>query len=166
MTEMAKYPNITVISKPTEWDQDKFFKNTIDVVGSQPIDAIFSHTDVVGTTPILSALDQLGKKFKVGDPNHIWYGAVDGSPTGLQAIRDDWQDESYSQPNTSVGIVLDYIELEQIKGGTIEAGTVTEEGALWSPATIFMADNGFMMNLATTVVTKENVDDKRLWGNG
>ncbi len=166
MTEMAKYPNITVISKPTEWDQDKFFKNTIDVVGSQPIDAIFSHTDVVGTTPILSALDQLGKKFKVGDPNHIWYGAVDGSPTGLQAIRDGWQDQSYSQPNTSVGIVLDYIELEQIKGGTIEAGTVTEEGALWSPATIFMADNGWMMNLATTVVTKENVDDKRLWGNG
>jgi len=163
--EMAKYPNITVISKPTEWDQDKFYKNALDVVGSQPVDAIFSHTDVIGTTPILSALDQLGKKFQVGDPNHIWYGAVDGSPTGLQAIRDGWQDQSYSQPNTDTPIVLDYVKME-FDGGEIKEGVYEKEGALWSPATIYMADNGWMMLLATTIVTKENVDDKRLWGNG
>jgi ABC-type sugar transport system substrate-binding protein len=166
MDEMAKYPNVTVISKPTEWDQDKFYKNTLDVVGSQPIDAIFSHTDVIGTTPILSALDQLGKKFKVGEEGHVWYGAVDGSPTGLAAIREGYQDESYSQPNTDVGIVLDFIEKEQLKGEAIEAGTYEEEGALWSPAEIFMSENGWMMLLATSVVNKDNVDDPRLWGNG
>jgi ABC-type sugar transport system substrate-binding protein len=164
MEEMAKYPNITVISKPTEWDQDKFYKAALDVVGSQPIDAIFSHTDVIGTTPILSALDQLGKKFPVGDPKHIWYGAVDGSPTGLQAIRDGWQDESYSQPNTDVGLVLDFIE--QVKNGTpIKAQVYEKAGALWSPANISEADNGWMMLLATSIVNKANVDDKRLWGN-
>ena len=162
---MAKYPNVTVISKPTEWDQDKFFKNALDVVGSQDIDAIFSHTDVIGTTPILSALDQLGKKFKVGEEGHVWYGAIDGSPTGLAAVRDGWQDESYSQPNTDVGLVLDFIEQEVIKGEEIEAGTYTEEGALWSPAEISMADNGWMMLLATSLVNKDNVDDRRLWGN-
>lgn len=162
---MAKYPTIKVISKPTEWDQDKFFKNALDVVGAQPVDAIFSHTDVIGTTPIMSALDQLGKKVKVGEKGHIWYGAIDGSPTGLVAVREGWQDQSYSQPNTDVGLVLDFIENEMIKGEKIKAGTYTEEGALWSPAEISMADNGWMMLLATSVVTKENVDDKRLWGN-
>ena len=162
---MAKYPNVKVISKPTEWDQDKFFKNALDVVGAQPVDAIFSHTDVIGTTPILSALGQLGKKFKVGEKGHIWYGAVDGSPTGLAAVKEGWQDQSYSQPNTDVGLVLDFIENEVVKGEKIKAGTYTEEGALWSPAEIFMADNGWMMLLATSIVTKDNVEDKRLWGN-
>lgn len=165
MEVMAEYPNVVVVSKPTEWDQDKFYKNTLDVVGSQEVDAIFSHTDVIGTTPILSALDQLGKKFKVGEEGHIWYGAVDGSPTGIVAVREGWQDESYSQPNTDVGIVLDYIELEQLEGGEIEAGVYEEEGALWSPAEIFMGENGWMMLLATSVVNAENVDDPRLWGN-
>ena len=163
--EMAKYPDVVVISKPTEWDQDKFYRNTLDVVGSQPIDAIFSHTDVIGTTPIISALDQLGLLYQVGHPDHSWYGAVDGSPTGLQAIRDGWQDESYSQPNTDTPIVLDYVKLE-LEGGEIKEGIYELEGALWSPATIYMADNGWMMLLATTIVTPENVDDARLWGNG
>jgi len=161
---MAKYPNVEVISKPTEWQQDKFFNNTLDVVGAMDIDAIFSHTDVIGTTPILSALEQLGKKFKVGEEGHIWYGAVDGSPTGLIAVRDGWQDQSYSQPNTDVGLVLDFIEMEQ-NGEEIKAGTYEEAGALWSPAEISMADNGWMMLLATSLVTKDNVDDSRLWGN-
>ena len=165
MEVMAEYPNVVVVSKPTEWDQDKFYKNTLDVVGSQEVYAIFSHTDVIGTTPILSALDQLGKKFKVGEEGHIWYGAVDGSPTGIVAVREGWQDESYSQPNTDVGIVLDYIELEQLEGGEIEAGVYEEEGALWSPAEIFMGENGWMMLLATSVVNASNVDDPRLWGN-
>lgn len=162
---MAKYPNIKVISKPTEWDQDKFFKNTLDVLGAQPVDAIFSHTDVIGTTPILSALDQLGKKIKVGEKGHLWYGAIDGSPTGLRAVREGWQDASFSQPCTDCGLILDFVEKEVIKGETITTGPYLEEGALWSPAKIFEADNGLMMLLATTIVTKDNVDDDRLWGN-
>jgi len=162
---MAKYPNIKILSKPTEWDQDKFFKGTLDVVGAQPVDAIFSHTDVIGTTPILSALAQLGKKIKAGQKGHIWYGAIDGSPTGLTAVREGWQDASYSQPCTDCGIVLDFVEKEIVKEETITTGPFIKEGALWSPARIFKADNGLMMLLATTVVTKDNVDDKRLWGN-
>jgi len=162
---MSQYPDVKVISKPTDWDQDRFFTNTLDVVGSTDIDAIFSHTDVIGTTPIISALEQLGKLKQVGDSEHIWYGAVDGSPTGLDAIRDGWQDMSFSQPNTDVGIVLDFVELVQIEGGTIEAQTYTQEGALWSPAEISMSENGWMMLLATSIVTKENVNDDRLWGN-
>jgi ABC-type sugar transport system substrate-binding protein len=162
---MAKFPDIKVISKPTEWDQDKFFKGALDVLGAQQVDAIFSHTDVIGTTPILSALAQLGKKIKVGEEGHLWYGAIDGSPTGLKAVREGWQDASYSQPCTDCGLVLDFVEKEVIKGETIATGPYVEEGALWSPARIFEADNGLMMLLATTVVTKDNVDDERLWGN-
>lgn len=162
---MADYPKIKIISKPTEWDQDKFYKNTLDVLGSQQVDAIFSHTDVIGTTPILSALNQLGKKFKAGEDAHIWYGAIDGSPTGLSAVREGWQDASYSQPCTDSGLILDFVEKEILKKETIKTGPYIEEGALWSPARIFEAENGLMMLLATTVVTKENVDDTRLWGN-
>jgi hypothetical protein len=44
-------------------------------------------------------------------------------------------------------------------GEAIVEGTVTKEGALWSPATIVKSDTGFMLNLATTMVTAENVEE-------
>jgi ABC-type sugar transport system substrate-binding protein len=161
---MKKYPNIKVISKPTEWLPDKFLKATLDVVSTQPVDAIFTHSDVVGTTPILSALEQLGKKIPRGQEGHIFLASIDGSPTGLDAIRKGFQDQASSQPNPDFGILVNYIAIE-LEGGTIKEGPVVKEGALWSPAKIFMSDSGLMLNLATTNVTPENVDDPRLWGN-
>jgi len=161
---MKKYPNIKVISKPTEWLPDNFLKATLDVVGSQPIDAIYAHSDSVGTTAILSALEQLGKKIPRDKEGHIFLATIDGSPTGLDAIRQGFQDMCASQPCTDFGMIVNYIALE-FEGGKIQEGPVVKEGALWSPAKIVMSDSGPMLNLATTIVTPDNVDDKRLWGN-
>jgi ABC-type sugar transport system substrate-binding protein len=61
---MADYPNITIISKPTEWDAAKFSSATLDVAGSTEIDAIYMHSDSVGTTVVLAALEQLGKIYR------------------------------------------------------------------------------------------------------
>jgi ABC-type sugar transport system substrate-binding protein len=164
VNELKQYPNITIIQKATAWDSAKFQQATLDVVGSQQIDAIYMHSDTVGSAPVFAALDQLGKKKPVGDPDHIFVASIDGSPTGLQFIRDGWMDMMASQPGPDMGILTDYIDLT-LKGTAITAGTVTKEGALWSPATIVSTDTGWQLNLATTVVTKANVDDQALWGN-
>jgi hypothetical protein len=37
--------------------------------------------------------------------------------------------------------------------------------ALWSPAEIREGEYGLELLMATTAVTKDNVDDPRLWGN-
>lgn len=162
---MKGYPNITVISKPTEWKAEKFSQATLDVVGAEDVDGIYMHSDCVGTTVVIAALEQLGKKFKSGEEGHIFLTGVDGCPDALQAIRDGYSDEASSQPLPDFGVVLvDYMETE-FGGGQIEEGTVTKEGAPWSPATIVKSDTGFMLNLATTKVTSENAEDPALWGN-
>lgn len=162
---MKDYPNITVISKPTEWKAEKFAQATQDVVSAEPVDGIYMHSDCVGTTVVLSALEQLGKKFKRGEEGHIFLTGVDGCPDALAAIRDGYSDEASSQPMPDFGVVLsDYIKM-RMNGEEIKEGTVTKEGALWSPATIVKSDTGFMLNLATTMVTFENVEEPALWGN-
>jgi simple sugar transport system substrate-binding protein/ribose transport system substrate-binding protein len=153
-----------VISKPTEWKGEKFQQATLDVVGSQDVDAIYAHSDTVGTLPILSALDQLGKKIPAGQDGHIYLATIDGSSTCLNAIREGFQDQCSSQPNPDFGILVNYIDMVLNKQ-PIQTGEVVKEGAPWSPATIFESDTGMMLNLATTNVTAENVDDPALWGN-
>ena len=161
---MNQYPDIKVISKPTHWDSNQFYQNALDVVGSQAIDAIFMHSDTVGGTPAVQALTQLGKLVPAGQPGHIYIAAIDGSANGLDLIRKGYLDQTSSQPNPDFGILVDYIDKE-FKGQKIELGPVVKEGALWSPAMIVDSDVGPMLMLATTNVTKANVDDKGLWGN-
>ena len=161
---MKQFPGITVVSKPTEWKGEKFFQNTLDVVGSQEVDAIYAHSDAVGTIPILQALEQLGKKIPAGTEGHIFLATIDGTPNCLTNIRLGFQDQCSSQPNPDFGILVNYIEME-FNGQAIEPGDVVQEGAPWSPATIVDSDVGLMLNLATTNVTVDNVDDPSLWGN-
>jgi ABC-type sugar transport system substrate-binding protein len=162
---MKEYPNITIIQKPTEWKPEKFSQAALDVVAAEPIDGIYMHSDCVGTTVVLAALEQLGKKFKNGEEGHIYMTGVDGCPDALAAIREGYSNQASSQPLPDFGVVLaDYVETV-LNGGQIEEGTVEKEGALWSPASIVKSDTGFMMNLATTSVDASNVDSPALWGN-
>lgn len=161
---VAEYPGIEVISKPTEWSADKFSQNTLDVAGSTDIDAIYMHSDCVGTQVVLAALDQLGKKFTRDEEGHIFIVGVDGCAEANQAIRDGYSDEASSQPVPDFGIIVDWIDMV-LKGEAIEEGEVVQEGALWSPASLVKSDVGFMLNLATTKVTPENADLEALWGN-
>jgi ABC-type sugar transport system substrate-binding protein len=161
---MADYPNIEIISKPTEWAADKFSSATLDVVGSTDVDAIYMHSDAVGTTVVLAALDQLGKKFAREEEGHIFLCGVDGDATALQAIRDGYSDQASSQPIPDFGIIADWIE-KYFNGEEPAEGEVVQEGALWSPASIVKADEGYMLNLATTSVNSENADSDALWGN-
>lgn len=162
---LKEYPNITVVSKPTEWKAENFSQATLDVVAAQEIDGIYLHSDCVGTKVVTAALEQLGKKVARGEEGHIFITGVDGCPDALQSIRDGFSDQASSQPIPDFGVVIaDYIETI-LGGGTVAEGTVTKEGAPWSPATIVKSDTGMMLNLATTSVTADNVDDAALWGN-
>ncbi len=162
---LKAYPNITVISKPTEWSADKFSQNTLDVCGSEQCDGIYMHSDCVGTTVVLAALEQLGQKFPNTDPNHVFITSVDGCAEALDAIRAGFSDEASSQPVSDFGIVVDWIEDKIVDGMDPVEGEVVQEGALWSPAMIVASDVGPMLNLGTTKVTAENVDLPNLWGN-
>jgi ABC-type sugar transport system substrate-binding protein len=162
---MKQYPDVKVIQKPTNWDATKFASDTQDVASSTPLDAIYMHSDCVGYKPVTATLQQLNKLVKNTDPKHIFLVGVDGCHDTLQGIRDGFADESSSQPLPDDGVVIAGYIAQTLANTPITEGTVTKAGALWSPATIKKTDTGFVCNLSTTAVTKDNVDNAALWGN-
>ena len=162
---IKQHPNIELITRTGDWDAAEGTNIVRDVVSSEPeLDAIYMHSDAVYTPGTLQVLEELGRLVPRGEEGHIILAGVDGSPAGVQAIKDGWADQSSNQPVPDFGIVVNWIEME-LQGKPIEAGEVVQEGALWSPARIEMSDIGPQLFLATTSVTPANVDDPRLWAN-
>jgi ABC-type sugar transport system substrate-binding protein len=161
---LRKYPNIKIIQKPTNWQADKFASITRDVVSTEKIDGIYLHSDNIGIPAVLPVLQQLGKLKPRNDPEHIFIVGVDGGPAILDAIRKGYADAAASQPLPDFGIIVNWIKRES-EGQPIREETVTKEGALWSPAQVKKGSAGWELLLATTLVTPDNVDDPRLWGN-
>ena len=162
---MKAYPDVKIIQKPANWDSSKSSAAVTDVASSTKLDGIYVHSDCTDVKDVMAALDQLGQLKKADDPAHIILAGVDGCHDTLQAIRDGYWDESSSQPLPDDGVVIAPYIAQILNGETIQPGTVTKDGALWSPATITMTDTGLLANLSTTAVTLANVDDKGLWGN-
>ncbi|MDE2859504.1 MAG: sugar ABC transporter substrate-binding protein [Chloroflexota bacterium] len=161
---LASYENIEIISRPTEWRAENFSQATLDVAASTALDAIYMHSDCVGTKVVTAALDQIGQLFERGEDGHIFLVGVDGCPDALSSIRAGTSDQASSQPLPDFGIITDWINME-LQGMMIETGDVVQEGAPWSPASITDSDTGYMLNLATTSVNPDNVTSDALWGN-
>jgi ABC-type sugar transport system substrate-binding protein len=162
---IKKYPEIKVIQKPTDWQSEKFASITRDVVSTQKIDGIYLHSDNIGIPAVLPVLQQLGKLKKRGDPEHIFITGVDGGPFALKAIRDGWADAFASQPLSDFGIIVYWIK-DRLEGKPMRMKLVKKD-AIWSPAVVTKdpETGGFVCLLPTTLVTPENVDDPRLYGN-
>ena len=165
---LDEYPDIEVITKPGDWDAALGAQIAEDVLTANPdLDGIYMHSDAVyveGTMAVLERFDALVQR---GEEGHIFLTAVDGSPSGIRAIRDGWQDESSNQPVPDFGRqAVEWVERVVVGGETIEAGEVVQEGALWSPAVIIVnADGTPELFLSTTPVTEENTEDPGLWAN-
>jgi simple sugar transport system substrate-binding protein len=165
---LDQYPDIEVITKPGDWDAALGVQIVEDVLNANPdLDGIYMHSDAVyveGTMAVLERFDMLNQR---GEEGHIFLTAVDGSPSGIRAIRDGWQDESSNQPVPDFGRqVVEWIEKTVVNGEPIEEGEVVQEGALWSPAQIIVNEDGTPeLFLGTTPVTEDNTEDPGLWAN-
>ncbi len=125
---LADYENIEIISRPTEWRAENFSQATLDVAASTELDAIYMHSDCVGTKVVTALLDQLGQLVERGGDGHIFLVGVDGCPDALSSIRAGHSDQASSQPLPDFGIITDWIEME-MSGMMIETGDVVQEGA-------------------------------------
>jgi ABC-type sugar transport system substrate-binding protein len=157
-------PGITVITKTGDWDAAKGVDIVRDVASTETLDAIYHHSDSVYVPGTLQVLEELDLLKPAGEEGHIYIAGVDGSPAALDGIRNGTVDQSSNQPIPDFGIIVDWIEKE-LNGEAVTAGEVLQDGALWSPARIEDSDVGPQLFLATTSVTKDNVDDERLWAN-
>lgn len=157
----ANYPDIEVISQPMQWDSQKCADATQTVVSTTDVQGIFMGSESVCLAGVNQVLDTLGKLTKAGDANHIVRVGVDGSPAALDAVREGTLDAVISQPlDLYAKFGIQYIN-DAMNGVAVTAGP-TDHGS----EIVDLGNGSFADLLPSPTITKENVDDPALWGNG
>ena len=164
---MAEYENITVLSKPTDWDPDTGGQTVATALAGEhaDIDGIYWHSDAIGLG-VVPALERLQRMQPVGEEGHIFLVGIDGMPGMLEYIREGKVDATMSQNLLDLGqVALELLSDHLAETPVPTSGEITRDGAPWSPATIETVETGPLVNLATTPIDKTNVDDPGHWGN-
>jgi ribose transport system substrate-binding protein len=156
----STFPDIKVISKPMNWKPEQCASQAQTVVSTQPINGIFEGSESVCLASVQKVLTSQKKDAKVGSPGHIVTVGIDGSPAGLDAIRAGTMDAIVSQPlDLYAKYGIQYIK-EAMAGKTFKAGPTDHHSK------IVKVGDSLEDQLPSPTVTKANVDDPTLWGNG
>jgi ABC-type sugar transport system substrate-binding protein len=156
----AKFPDIEVIGRPTKWQSELAANAAQTVLSADPdIDAIYMQSEAVMLHAILNILKALKKDAKAGEPGHIYLIGIDGTPLALEKIRSGELDASVSQP---LDLYAKY-GIKYIKDAV--AGIKYSEGPTDHDSRIAIAVGCMQDLLPSPLVTIENVDDPKLWGN-
>ncbi|MGP3935016.1 sugar ABC transporter substrate-binding protein [Nonomuraea sp. KM88] len=156
----AEFPGITVFSEPTEWEGSKAASMLQTRLEQNPdIKGIYMHAGGVHLAPTLQVLKQKGLLVPPSDPKHIFVVSNDGIPQEYESIRKGDIDATVSQPADLYAKYALFYAKAAADGKTFKPGP-TDHGS-----TIIQLPNGLEDQLPAPLVTKENVDDKGLWGN-
>jgi ribose transport system substrate-binding protein len=153
-----KFPDITVVQKPTDWMMDKATDAVQTVVSTQQVDGIFMASDffIPGVQKVLTSLNRWVPS---GDEGHVTLVGIDGAPDALGLIRDGFQDATVSQPANLYGEWAVKYAVAAAGGKKFTAGPTDHDSE------IVEVETGLADLLPAPLVTSENVDDKTLWGN-
>ena len=156
---MAKdYPNMTVVSKPFDWDSAKCAQVAQTQMSTAQIDGVYAAAAQC-LTPVLTVLKKQGRLKKVTEEGHVPFVVIDGTPDELNSVRDGYLTASIAQPlgeiaKYGVGYLAKALDGEKIKPGPTDHGTKIVE-----------IDGTLRDLLAPIVVTQANVEDPALWAN-
>ncbi len=140
---IKQYPGIKVIGRDAQWTADNALSLTVDnFTADSSINGLFSHNDEM-VRGIVSGLSQINKDAPVGAANHIPLVGVDGTPLALDRIRNGIQDATMDQNPFEMGALALQAEVDLLDGKQVPKMQLTD----------------------TKLITKENVDDPKLWGN-
>ncbi|MFI9456434.1 sugar ABC transporter substrate-binding protein [Amycolatopsis sp. NPDC052450] len=157
----TKYPQVQVLEVAAEWKADKASSGLDSLLTANPdIKAVYMQAGGVYLAPTQQALKRKNLYFPVGDPKHVVLVSNDGIPQELAAIRAGELDATVSQPADDYAKYGMYWIKKAMAGETFKAGP-TDHGS-----TVVEVRPGILEDqLPAPVVTKDNVDDKALWGN-
>jgi ribose transport system substrate-binding protein len=156
----SKFPGITVFEEPTDWEGAKAQAALETRLSTDPdIKGVYMQAGGVFLDPTLQVLKQRGLLVPPTDPKHIFVVSNDGIPQEFDAIRKGEIDATVSQPADL------YAQFGLHWAKQAMAGVIPKEGPSDHGSVIIKLPNGFEDQLPAPLVTKDNVDDKTLWGN-
>jgi ribose transport system substrate-binding protein len=156
------YPKLKLLEIPTKaWSGEDAAAGLDTILNSTPdLKAIYMHAGGVFLAPTLQTLKRRGLLHPAGEAGHIIIVSNDGIPQEYDAIRKGEADATVSQPaDLYAKYGLMYLK-QAIEGKAFAAGPTDHDSNIVEVAPGVLEDQ-----LAAPLVTKENVDDKMLWGN-
>lgn len=155
-----QFPGIDVISKPTDWLQEKATTAAQTVLSTnREVNGLFLASDAAMLPGVLKVLERLGRLHPIGREGHLPLATIDGTPFALEQIRRGYVDAVVSQPLSGYARWAAHYMRRAIEGEEFRPGP-TDHGSR------IIEENGNLSDiLPTPVVTRDNVDDRELWGN-
>jgi len=155
---IAADSGVEVVTKATPlWEPG----NAADIIEDQilvnpDIDVIFGHAAHL-CSAMIAVLESAGKA-----PGDIAMLCSNGAPEGLKNIRNGWQQAEVEQPLYAQMYGLAMFVDKIVAGKTVEAG---EYDVLGLPSVVTIEAWGPDLKIPGAVITADNVDDGRFWGN-
>lgn len=154
------YPGIKVISRPTEWKQDKATTAAQTVLSTnKAVNGVFLASDAAMLPGVVTVLKRLGRLKPAGTSGHVALDTIDGSPFAIKQVKAGVVDAVVSQPLPGYAKWAMYYMQQAIQGKTFKPGPTDHDSEI-----VTLGEN-LADVLKTTVVTKANADDTSLWGN-
>ncbi|MFE0102118.1 sugar ABC transporter substrate-binding protein [Streptomyces sp. NPDC059009] len=155
------YPKLKVLEIPAKWESDTAASKLDTLLNSNPdIKGIYMQAGGVYLAPTLQTLKAKGKLKKAGEAGHIAVVSNDGIPQEFDAIRKGQIDATVSQPADAYAKYGMYYIKAAMNGKKFTPGP-TDHGSK-----IVKLPSGILEDqLPAPLVTKDNVDDAKLWGN-
>lgn len=156
-----KYPKLKVLEIPAKWESDTAASKLDTLLNSHPdIKGIYMQAGGVYLAPTLQTLKSKKMLKKTGEKGHIAVISNDGIPQEFDAIRKGQIDATVSQPADAYAKYGMYYIKAAMNGKKFKPGPTDHD------STIVKLPSGTLEDqLPAPLVTKENVDDSKLWGN-
>ncbi|MEU4746064.1 sugar ABC transporter substrate-binding protein [Actinosynnema sp. NPDC023658] len=157
----SEFPGITIFEEPTDWEGGKAASALQTRLNQHPdISGIYMQAGGAFLAPTLQVLRSAGKLVPAGQSGHITIVSNDGIPQEFASIRAGEIDATVSQPADLYAKWALFYAKAAVEGKSFAAGKTDHD------STIVDVGNGQLEDqLAAPLVTKDNVDDKSLWGN-
>ncbi|MGH6859412.1 MAG: sugar ABC transporter substrate-binding protein [Phyllobacterium sp.] len=164
--EMAKHPDIKVLSRPTEGLLENMLAVTLSTLSEYPdLDAVHAPSDSP-SRGIATALQQRGRWKKVGEEGHVIFINIDGEPIAIEWINAGYMDACVSQdPIAYAQIAVEMIEKYAMKGEAVPLAPYKNAAYFWETGEIVESKTGPALVIPPFVMDQSNAKDKRQWGN-
>ncbi|MGW7365540.1 sugar ABC transporter substrate-binding protein [Streptomyces sp. NPDC054841] len=154
------FPGIKVFELATDWKGDVASAKLESTLAAHPdINGIYMQAGGVFLQPTLALLEQKELLKAPGAPGHITIISNDGIPEELAAIRAGKIDATVSQPADLYATYALFYAKAALDGKTFKEGPTDHD------STIIKIPGGYEDQLPAPLVTKNNVDDPKLWAN-
>lgn len=163
---LAKYPGITLISRPSNGAEAEAKSVAAATLAEHPdLAAAHAPSDSL-TRGVIGALKEAGAIVPVSDPKHVVITSIDGEPMALDWVREGTADVAITQdPVAYAEVCMELLKKHTFKGKAVPEGQYENDRYFWKSAPITIGNAGPQLIVPASAVTKADVEDPTLWGN-